>query len=250
MSFLTFVCDKNRKLNDRFFPRSQKRYVDRFRELAAELSVNAERLLHLGAGSNDLSPCISVRQAGLNVINLDLSFQEMQKNPGKLRICADGQDLPLASRSVDLICSEHVFEHFPDPQRVLEECCRVLVDGGYLVVSGPNGWSYVALVARVTPVRFHKLVHRLGSSPSGNEADPWPTFYRFSTPLTIRRLARNTGFDVVSMQTFVGEPCYTICLPLLHLAFMAYHKLLEKLNPIFNFHITSVAALRKVAGKK
>jgi ubiquinone/menaquinone biosynthesis C-methylase UbiE len=184
------------------------------------------------------------------VLNLDIGYQDLQKNPGRLKVCADAQALPLRSSSVDLICSEHVFEHFLRPQRVLEECCRVMVDGGYMVVSGPNGWSYVALVARVTPLRFHKLVHRLGSTPSGNEADPWPTFYRFSTPLTIRRLARNAGFDVVSMQTFVGEPCYTTYLPLLHMAFMAYHKLLEKLNPIFNFHLTSVVVLRKVAEKK
>jgi ubiquinone/menaquinone biosynthesis C-methylase UbiE len=250
MSFLSRVCEANRKLNDRFFPRSKLRYVDRFRELACELSRDDQVVLHLGSGRNDLGSYPQLASRTLHVLNLDIGYQDLQKNPGRLKVCADAQALPLRSSSVDLICSEHVFEHFLRPQRVLEECCRVMVDGGYMVVSGPNGWSYVALVARVTPLRFHKLVHRLGSTPSGNEADPWPTFYRFSTPLTIRRLARNAGFDVVSMQTFVGEPCYTTYLPLLHMAFMAYHKLLEKLNPIFNFHLTSVVVLRKVAEKK
>jgi hypothetical protein len=51
------------------------------------------------------------------------------------------------------------------------------------------------------------------------------------------------------MQTFVDEPCYTAALPLLHLAFVLYHKILERLNPIFNFHITSVVVLRKAAEK-
>jgi ubiquinone/menaquinone biosynthesis C-methylase UbiE len=184
------------------------------------------------------------------VLNLDIGHRDLRKNPGRLRVCADGQALPLGANSVDLICSEHVFEHFPRPQRVLEECSRVLKGGGHLLVGGPNGWSYVALLARVTPVRFHDFVHRLGSATSGNETSPWPTFYRFSTPVTIRRMARRTGFAVVSTQTFVGEPCYTTFLPVLHLLFVAYHKLLEKLNPIFNFHLTSVVVLRKVAAKE
>jgi ubiquinone/menaquinone biosynthesis C-methylase UbiE len=183
------------------------------------------------------------------VLNLDIGHQDLQKNPARLKVCADAQALPLRANSVDLIFSEHVFEHFPRPQRVLEECSRVLKEGRCLVVSGPNGWSYVALLARLTPLRFHDLVHRLGGTSGGNEDNVFPTFYRFSTPLTMRRMARKTGFDVASLQTFVGEPCYTTYLPFLHLAFIAYHKLLEKLNPIFNFHLTSVVVLRKAAEK-
>lgn len=250
MSFLSRVCEANRKLNNKFFPRTKPRYVDRFRELACELPRDDQLVLHLGSGRKDPGSYPELASRRPRVLNLDIGYRDLQKNPGRLRVCADAQALPLRSNSVDLICSEHVFEHFPRPQRVLEECYRVLVDGGYLVVSGPNGWSYIALLARVTPVSFHNLVHRLGNPSRGNEANPWPTFYRFSTPLTIRRLARNTGFAVVSMQTFVGEPCYTTYLPLIHLAFIAYHKLLEKLNPIFNFHITSVVVLRKVAERE
>jgi SAM-dependent methyltransferase len=250
MSFLSRVREANRKLNDRFFPRSKLRYVDRFRELACELPRDDQVVLHLGSGGRDLGAYPQLASRPLHVLNLDVGYEDLQKNPGWLKVCADAQALPIRSSSVDLICSEHVFEHFPRPQRVLEECSRVMKEGGTLVVSGPNGWSYIALLARVTPQRFHDWVQRMGSSSDGNEAKAFPTFYRFSTPLTIRRLARNTGFDVISMQTFVGEPCYTTYLPLVHLALIAYHKLLEKLNPIFNFHITSVVVLRKVAEKE
>jgi SAM-dependent methyltransferase len=250
MSFLSRVCEGNLKLNDKFFPRSKPRYVDRFKELACELPKDDQLVLHLGSGCKDLGSYPELASRRLQVLNLDIGHQDLQKNPGRLRVCADAQALPLRSNSIDLICSEHVFEHFTHPQRVLEECSRVLKEGGYLVVSGPNGWSYVALLARLTPLRFHDFVHRLGGTSGGNEDHVFPTFYRFSTPRTMRRLPRETGFDVVSMQTFVGEPCYTTYLPLLHLAFIAYHKVLEKLNPIFNFHMTSVVVLRKVAEKE
>jgi ubiquinone/menaquinone biosynthesis C-methylase UbiE len=245
MPLLSRIHEANRKLNDRFFPRSEPRYVDRFKQLAAELSRDGQLVLHLGSGSNDLGSFPHLDSKRLQALNLDISHTDLRKNPGRLKIAADAQALPLGASSVDLICSEHVFEHFPRPQRVLEECSRVLKEGGYLLVSGPNGWSYVALLARLTPLRFHAWFHRLGDGSTDNKCVLWPTFYRFSTPVTIRRMGQTTGFEVASLQTFVGEPCYTMYLPFLHLAFIAYHKLLEKLNPIFNFHMTSVVVLRK-----
>jgi len=247
MSFLSRIREANCKLSDRFFPPSVPRYIDRFKELACELSGDDQLVLHLGSGPVDLGSSPGLASRRLQVLNVDIGHQDLQKNPGRLRLCADAQALPLRAGCVDLICSEHVFEHLPRPQRVLQECSRLLKEGGTLVVSGPNGWSYIALLARLTPLRLHKFVHRLGNASGAQGDHVFPTFYRFSTPRTIRRLARETGFDVVSMQTFVGEPCYTNWLPLLHLAFIAYHKLLEKLNPIFSFHITSVVVLRKAA---
>lgn len=250
MSILSRVRKANLRLNHEFFPRGKLRYVDRFRELAYQLPRDDQVVLHLGSGRKDLGSYPQLAPRRLQVLNVDIGHADLKKNPGRLRVSADAEALPLPPNSVDLIFSEHVFEHFPRPQRVLEECSRVLKEGGSLVVSGPNGWSYVALWARLTPLGFHDLVHRLAGTSDGSEDIVFPTFYRFSTPQVMRRVARMTGFDVVSMQTFVGEPCYTTYLPLLHFAFIVYHKILEKLNPIFNFHITSVVVLRKVARKR
>lgn len=245
MSFFDTVRDQNLKLNDRFFPRSQKVYTNRFRELAGALAVNGVRLLHLGAGAKDLSSSINISQIAASVVNLDLSLEEIRKNPGKLRVCADAQDLPLASGSVDLICAEHVFEHFSHPTRVLEECSRILKDGGHLIVSGPNGISYIALAARLTPLQFHNRVRRLGPLSTGIVGDAFPTFYRFNTPRSMRRIAQKIGLETVQIETFVGGPCYTIFLPVLHLGFIGYHLLLHKLRPLLDCHIASVAVFRK-----
>lgn len=243
MTFLRRVQEANSKLNDRFFPRSQLRYVDRFRQLAVELSANDQVVLHLGSGRKDLEPLLEKDSDSLLLLNLDIGYDDLSKNPGRFKVCGNAEVLPLPPKSVDLICSERVFEHFPQPERVLKECCRVLKDGGYLLVSGPNGWSYVALAARLTPLGFHNLVRRLGSGSNGNGADGFATFYRFSTPSTMRRLARKAGFELVTLQTFVGEPCYTTFLPLFHLAFVAYHKLLEKLHPLAPVISRNVGAL-------
>jgi hypothetical protein len=91
MALLSRVREANRKLNDRIFPRSKPRYVDRFRELVVELSEDAQLVLHLGSGSKDLGTCLGMRSGRLRVLNLDIGLQDLERNPGQLRVCADGE---------------------------------------------------------------------------------------------------------------------------------------------------------------
>ncbi len=232
----------NEKLNDVFFPRALPRYVDRFRDLTCQLSSGAEVVVHLGSGRVDLEPVLGKGHLPRRVLALDLSLEALRQNTSTLKVCGDAEALPLGSGSVDLIVAQHVFEHFPRPGLCLRECFRVLKREGKLVVSGPNGRSYVAAMARLTPLTFHRRVHLLNRDGDG---EVFTTFYRFNSPRTMRRLAAEAGLDVVSVEKFVGEPCYTNFLPLVHLVFIAYHLALEKLKPHFGFHITSVAVFRK-----
>jgi len=231
------IREFNHRLNDRFFPRCRPRYVSRFRELTKTLSSGCARVLHLGSGPVDLEPWLPEGPGRPQLLALDVSLHALMSNSGKLTICADAERLPLPSESVDLIVAEHVFEHFPRPEACLRECFRVLPRGGRLVISGPNGRSYIALAARLTPLRVHGWIRRDGTA--------FPTFYRFSTPREMRRLAGEVGFEMVDLETFVGEPCYTTFLPVIHWVLIGYHLLLERLRPWFNFHITSVAQFRK-----
>jgi SAM-dependent methyltransferase len=231
------IREFNRRLNDHFFPRYRPRYVNRFRELMTTLSSGCERVLHLGSGRVDLEPWLPQGPAKPQLVALDVSLHALTSNSGKFRICADAECLPLPTSSVELIVAEHVFEHFRKPQACLRECFRVLQRGGHLVISGPNGRSYLALAARLTPLRLHRWVRLDGTA--------FPTYDRFSTPRLRRQVAGEVGFELVDLATFVGEPCYTPLLPVVHWVLVGYHFLLERLRPRFNFHITSVALFRK-----
>ena len=235
----------NAKLNDFFFPRDLPRYVTRFRDLTREYGLVSSTVLHVGAGRVDLEPLVCSDGRARRVLALDLSFEDLRDNAGSLKICGDAEALPLASKSVDLIVAEHVFEHFPRPLTCLNECFRVLKDGGRLVVSGPNGWCYVALLARLTPLGFHQLVHRAQREGTGEKADAFPTFYRFSSPRAMRRLASEAGFRVSSIEKFIAEPCYTIFLPVVHVVFIGLHLVMKVLKPVFGFHLNTVAVFEK-----
>ncbi len=245
MALLESITRANRRLNGWFFPRERVRYVHRFRELACDLCRDGAMVLHLGSGPIDLGPALQVGGKRTALINLDLGLRDLQKNPGTWKLCADAGKLPFSEDRFDAICSEHVFEHFAAPERVLAECFRVLKPGGNLLVSGPNGRSYIALAARMTSLDFHDAVRHLNRDGNEGPNGGFRTFYRFSTPRTIRRLARQSGFEVTAVERFVGEPCYTTFLPVLHVLFIVFHLVLEKLSPLLGFHITAVAVLRK-----
>lgn len=245
VDMLSRIREMNRRLNAWFFPRAVLRYVDRFRALTESLAGESGFVLHLGAGNVDLEPVLNRRVGKGRMLALDISREVLRENPGRLKVCGDAGHLPLASQSVDLIVAEHVFEHFPQPRSCLLECYRVLKEGGRLVVSGPNGRSYVALLARLAPLAVHRLAHRLKYGPMTERADACPTYYRFSSPKTMRRMAGEAGFKTASLERFAGEPCYTVFLPGIHLAFVAFHLAMEKLLPLVGCHMTAVAIFEK-----
>ena len=53
-------------------------------------------------------------------------------------VCADARVLPVASDSLDWVCSSHIIEHFTDPERHVAEIARVLRPGGTAVFLTPN----------------------------------------------------------------------------------------------------------------
>lgn len=56
-------------------------------------------------------------------------------------VCGRGEQLPLASGSVDVIVLHHTLEFAGDPHQVLREAERALVAEGHIVIAGFNPWS-------------------------------------------------------------------------------------------------------------
>lgn len=55
-------------------------------------------------------------------------------------ILGDATDLPVKSETVDIVFTTQVIEHVPEPQKMINECFRVLKPGGALVLTGPFYW--------------------------------------------------------------------------------------------------------------
>ena len=117
-----------------------------------------------------------------------------------------GDRWPIDTGSIDLLVSDAVLEHIPEPEKYFRECSRVLKPGGFLCLRTPNRWSYASLAASVIPNRFHaRVIGRL--QPGRAEKDVFPTYYRANTIRSIRGLLNAHHFDGC-VYRHIAEPNY------------------------------------------
>lgn len=56
-------------------------------------------------------------------------------------LCADGEQLPIATASFDVVICNHVYEHTDNPARLMAEIHRVLKSDGLCYFAGPNKYA-------------------------------------------------------------------------------------------------------------
>lgn len=114
--------------------------------------------------------------------------------------------IPLGDETVDLIVSDFVFEHLPDPAHTAMELRRVLKPGGWLCLRTTSRHGYVALGNRL-------LGDRLGASLLARlqrrrrREDIFPAHYRCNTPGALRGVFPEAAFAHVAWHA-AAEPSY------------------------------------------
>jgi SAM-dependent methyltransferase len=112
--------------------------------------VRGLRALEFGCGACQFG--IKVAQRGAVVTGLDLSLtqlrhglENMEETGVRLPIVeGDGERLPFADGSFDLVFCDHGVMGFADPYRTIPEVARVLRPGGRFVFNGTTPWIWVA----------------------------------------------------------------------------------------------------------
>ena len=114
-------------------------FVDRLIELGAEGYA-----LDIGTGPGTIPLLACERIANLRIMAVDLSPKMLahaerlrQGSPHKDRIkfqLADAKGLPFEDRSFDVVFSNTILHHIPDPTHMLIEAARLLRPGGTLLI--------------------------------------------------------------------------------------------------------------------
>lgn len=136
-----------------------------------------------------------LRPYSRRVIGVDVD-RAVHNNPllDESHLIESGTLLPLADRSVDLIVSDHTFEHIATPDPVAAELTRVLVPGGWLCARTPSKWGYIGIGARTVPNLFHtRLLSRL--QPDRQPQDIFPTAYHLNTRRDLEHYFSNDQYD-------------------------------------------------------
>lgn len=142
------------------------RYFRRFVTFVDDWAPHpGSRILDVGCGSGWTT--LQLRARGHDAHGLDLHLEALEVDVPYSQ--GDVRALPFADGSFEVVAMYQVLEHVPDAEGVLEECRRVLVDGGRLVVVGPNLLSVpLAVLAVGRAWRRWRRTPGLPRHPFGN----------------------------------------------------------------------------------
>lgn len=117
---------------------------------------------------------------------------------------AEKDRYPYDDGRYDCVLACEIFEHFlHDPMHMLFESRRVLVDGGYIVLTTPNVASYTA-VARILESSGNPQLYSKYANPKGEFADTEVPHVREYTPQELVEALNCAGFEVVTLFTEVA----------------------------------------------
>ena len=129
-------------------------YLNRLREMEMQsllpLFSPGARILEFGAGTGQQAKFLAEREFEIVAVDLPASTYAAERMFPILDY--DGERLPLASRSVDVIFSSNVLEHVEDLPAILAEFRRVLRAGGICLHVLPTPawrfWTFVTGLAQ------------------------------------------------------------------------------------------------------
>ena len=76
-----------------------------------------------------------------------------------LFIQADAQKMPVRSNCIETVLCLSAFHHLPNKRLFLEECRRVLTDGGHVIIVDPNGQNPLRPLANYFGRKLGRLSH-------------------------------------------------------------------------------------------
>lgn len=113
-----------------------------------------ESLLDVGCGNGRVSRVLRDRVAEVHAVDVETS-PEWSDEPGLSFRVADGEHLPFADASFDLVHSKDSLHHMDDPARAVVEYRRVLKLGGTALIVEANRHN-PSLFVQMTLVRRHQ----------------------------------------------------------------------------------------------
>jgi len=105
------------------------------------LTPHGLTILNAGGGEGSFSPLLLAIPGAARVVEMDYSYRisalgtfDSRQHP----VAASLTEIPIKSASFDLILCSEVLEHIDDDALALDELCRVLAPGGWLLISVPT----------------------------------------------------------------------------------------------------------------
>lgn len=220
---------------------------DRFRQTILDLLEPDFKCLDYGAGRGHLRQMdFKDKVAFVAGVDPDSAvFANPYLHEAKLLPLPSGR-IPYDDDSFDMVYCANVMEHVDRPETTFKEVARVLKPGGMFVAKTPNKNHYMPLIARLTPVSFHKFYNRL----RGRQAhDTFKTQYKCNSPSQVTTYQRQTGLELRQIEMWEGRPEYLRLFWALYLFGLAYERLVNSSDMFSRFRSVMVFRLEKPASR-
>jgi len=230
-------------IDRKFYPSHSRNWDDKlFRErILSHLNGTPKDILDLGAGAGIIED-MNFREQANSVTGIDPD-ERVRENPYLDEgIVGLGDNLPFADNRFDIVFSDNVLEHLPDPAKVFAEIARVTKPGGVFLGKTPNQTHYMPIIASLTPHWFHQWMNK---KRGRDEVDTFPTIYLANSPRKIKQLARQSGLEVTDISLIEGRPEYMRFTLMTYVLGMLYERLVNVTSLLSGFRILLVIELRK-----
>ncbi len=146
-----------------------------------------EWILDIGCGK--AADALQLAESGGKVIGLDPSGRMLKEAKNDLKKCNSevvlvrgiGEALPFKRHSLDKVVCKGALDHFPDPQRSIEEMSQVLKPEGKAIIAIANFESLSCRLGRAWHSMLKKLIK--GDHPRTPWEIPLDHTYRFDYPI-------------------------------------------------------------------
>ena len=154
-------------------------------------------LLEVGCGTGAQMRRLSQRYPGARLVGVDASPRQLEAARVHTDLSvewveAQGESLPFADETFDLVCLFWVLEHVAWPQAVLSEVARVVRKGGGVAVSEVHNASLYFYPPCPTAMRFWQAYNQLQRDFGGNP----------DIGVQLPALAHEQGWEVLSVRRF------------------------------------------------
>ena len=104
------------------------------------------------------------------IAGIDIDAEQLKHNDKiEIKIQGDLQTYELPQNEFDLVACVDVLEHLPFPENALVNMSKSVKSGGYLLIAGPEPYSYKGFVAKYTPHSMRFFIHKLITGTDANE---------------------------------------------------------------------------------
>lgn len=181
------------------------------------------RLLNIGAGRS-LFIENQLVNSGFSFVcdRLDVENCRIAGQPiGQCYQCQVESMHPVMSNAYDLAFANYLLEHIQNLNKAASEIYRVLKPGGIFVAAIPNPTAPEFLLAKRTPLWFHKLIR-------GSQV--WETYYAYKDVSSLSCIFQKAGFDTVEVSYWPCTLCYLERFVVLNKLAALYDKVIDKMK--------------------